>query len=99
MLSKQQAISVVESRLACLHTPPAGDSWIVFSESIEERQSCFIVFWGSRKFHETGELKFAVAGNAPYIVDRVSGLILETGTEFAIGTYIAQFEASRTKLA
>ena len=69
----------------------------MISESVEEHQSCFVVFWGSRKFHETGEQQFAVAGNAPYIVDRVNGLVCETGTALAIETYVAQFEASRTK--
>ena len=97
VLSKQQAISAVEARLVSLEPPANGDSWIVIPEYVEERASCFVVFWGSRVFHETREVRFAVAGNAPYIVDRVSGLLSETGTEATIEKYIAEFESSRNK--
>ena len=53
VLSKQQAISAVEARLVSLEPPANGDSWIVIPEYVEERASCFVVFWGSRVFHET----------------------------------------------
>ena len=41
----------------------------------------------------TGEAKYAVAGNAPLIVNRNTGEVLPTGTARPVEQYIAEYEA------
>ncbi|THB79904.1 MAG: hypothetical protein D3926_09820 [Desulfobacteraceae bacterium] len=64
---------------------------IIESETIEKEWG-WVFFYSSKKWVETNDFQYAVAGNAPYIVLRHSGKILETGTAYPIDHYITRFE-------
>ena len=93
MLSRQDAITIAEQEVARMPPLPECDSWIVFLESTIERRFGWVFFYGSRLYSETGDLRYAVAGNAPFIVDRHTGAIVPTGTAEPVERYIAEYEA------
>lgn len=96
-MTRAEALSSVRDRLVALAPPGDEDSWVVFPEQTLERPFGWVVFWGSRLFAETGDPRFAVAGNAPFIFDRESGALVETGTAFPVEHYIAEYESRRAQ--
>jgi hypothetical protein len=96
-MTRAEALSSVRDRLDALTPPGDGDSWVVFPDQTLECPFGWVVFWGSRLFAETGDARFAVAGNAPFIFDRDSGALVETGTALPVEHYIAEYESRRAQ--
>lgn len=53
----------------------------------------WVFFYNARAFLETGDRAYALAGNAPLIVDRTTGAVVVTGTGRSAKHYIAWYEA------
>ncbi len=71
---------------------PPEDTLVVYEESTIERPWGWVFFYGSRLWQETGDLKYAIAGNAPLIYERESGRVLVAGTAHSIEYYVANYE-------
>ena len=77
--SAEEARSVAERFLA----DPSNSSSIelvILDEHTIETDFGWVFFWTSKKYHETGDFQYAVAGNAPLIVDRRDGSVHATST-------------------
>jgi hypothetical protein len=80
--------------MAQLGAPPSlDDEWVILDEYTVERPWGWVFFYDSRRYQETRDLRFAVAGNAPYFVRRADGAIFVAGTAFPVEHYIERFEA------
>ena len=53
----------------------------------------WVFFYQSREYLQSGNLSYALAGNAPIIIDRQTGQISETGTAYSVDYYIEKYEA------
>ena len=96
MIDRMAARAAVEAELASWGAPSPEDSWEIYDEHTIERKWGWVFFYGSRRFRETGETRYAVAGNAPFIVRRSDGALFVTGTAMPIADYILQFEEDGT---
>jgi hypothetical protein len=47
---------------------------------VEDHELGWIVCYDTGPHHETGEFRFAIAGNAPYLVSCEDGSLFETGS-------------------
>ena len=65
---------------------------IMDSETIEKEYG-WVFFYQSKEYLETGNSGDALLGNAPFIVNRYTGEVVETGTANPIEDYIAEYEA------
>ncbi len=63
----QEARGLVERRLAELPISPPTELAIL-DEHTMETDFGWVFFWNSRKYQETGEFLYALAGNTPLIV-------------------------------
>lgn len=54
-----------------------------------------IFFYTSKQFLETGDFKYAVAGNAPFLIEKKTGNIIEFGTSEPYEYYMSEYEAGR----
>ena len=95
MLSCQDAIALIEGKIAKM-TPPDGDALVVYLEHTIERPFGWVIFWGSDLYAKTGDFRYALGGNAPFIVNRHTAMVVETGTAFPTDVYVQQYEASLT---
>jgi hypothetical protein len=57
----------------------------------------WVFFYTSRLFRDTGDFKYALAGNAPMIVDRKDGSLHPTGTAHPVEYYIEKFRRRRQR--
>ncbi|SDR03512.1 Immunity protein 35 [Pseudoxanthomonas sp. CF385] len=100
MIDYEEASARVEEALA--RWPDAketGDSLVILHEHTLEKPWGWVFFYTSKQFHETGDSLFALAGNAPYIVERETGRLIETGTVRPLDEYIAKYERAGDPMA
>ena len=57
---------------------PEGDELIILDAATIEKPWGWVFFYTSRLWHETRDIRYAIAGNAPYIVYRHDGSIHPT---------------------
>ena len=91
MLEYEEALTRVRAEIAKM-PPPEEDSLVVYPERTIERQFGWVFFWGSDMYAKTGEFRYALGGNAPFIVNRHSGTVVSTGTALPVEDYIRQYE-------
>jgi len=92
MITHEEARRLVVEHLGRPDWLPPEDDWIVLDEATIEKPWGWVFFHTSKLWRETGDIKYAVAGNAPLIVERESGRILCTGTACATERYIENYE-------
>ena len=52
-----------------------------------------VFFYNSKKFIETNNFEYALAGNAPFLVENKTGRVVIFGTLKEIGSYIEEYES------
>jgi Immunity protein 35 len=93
MLTVEQARTAVQ--VACCGRPdwlPADDELVVVDSATIERPWGWVFFFTSRRWLESGELRYALAGNSPVLVERASGKLISLGTARSAESYIAAYE-------
>jgi hypothetical protein len=93
MLTKDEARELVV-RTLCQRPDwlPAEDELVVFEEATIEKTWGWVFFYGSRMWRETHEIKYAIAGNAPVLVEKDTGKLIPTGTARRTEHYIERYE-------
>lgn len=64
---------------------------VILHEQTREYDFGWVFFYDSKQHMETQDVKYALAGNAPMIVDRNSGELVVTGTSHGIEWYINNY--------
>jgi hypothetical protein len=94
MITKEQAKSLVEREI---NAPDPTDTKkiklvILDNETIEKKWG-WVFFYNTEDYLKTGDIYEALVGNAPYIVNRYTGELFETGTAYDIEEYIKEYES------
>ena len=98
MVDWEQASAIAGEYVAGLSTDfPKDDQLVMVRERTLEKPFGWVFFYTSKRWLETGETKFAVAGNAPFLVKRDTGQVHVFGTARSIDHYIEQFEQAISK--
>ena len=92
MITRDKAKAIAASHIAAL-TDDDLPCEILDSETLE-RSYGWVFFYQSRRYLETKDPSELLAGNAPLIVDRLTGKITETGTAHPTEYYLALHEAA-----
>jgi hypothetical protein len=89
----QEARGLAKRHLAELPMSPPTELAIL-DEHTMETEFGWVFFWNSKQYQETGEFQYALAGNAPLIVDRRDGSVHETSTAEPIEEVIERYRKS-----
>lgn len=90
MLTRAEAIQLVSERLRQMSSP--DDVLIVVDEGTIEREFGWVLFYNSRKFIETGDYRFQLAGNGPVMVNKDDGSIEFCGASKSVEAQIREYE-------
>lgn len=63
----------------------------VIEDRTREEDFGWVFFYNTKPFIETGDMQWALGGNAPLIVDRRTGELHVTGTAHPVEHYIEEF--------
>lgn len=69
-----------------------GDEPVILDEFTIEKDFGWVFFYQSRKYIETKNFRFQLAGNAPIIVNKFDGSLNYTGTAYETDHYIKEYE-------
>ena len=93
MITESQARALVES-LVCTKPEwlPDDDELIIVDDATITKPWGWVFFYASKKWMETRDIRYAIAGNAPLIVEKNSGNVIPTGTAYSTKKYIENYE-------
>ncbi len=93
MITKEHARELVEAEF-CQRPDwlPPEDELIIVDEATIERRWGWVFFYTSRRWRETNDVQYAIAGNAPVIVEKAAGKLISAGTARSIEFYIENYE-------
>jgi hypothetical protein len=74
-----------------------GDLLVLLDESTIEKSYGWIFFYSSKGWLETRDIKYAIAGNAPFLVKRDTGEVRVFGTARPTEWYVEQYERDLAK--
>lgn len=92
MITREEARRIAQEHIGSWRVATKGDSWITLDEWTIEKDWGWVFFYTSRLWHETGDIRYALAGNSPFIVERDSGRLLVLGTAFGVEHYLDLYE-------
>ena len=90
MIDRSEARRLVEERLRS----DSDEDIVILDGSTLERPFGWVFFYNTRAYLETHNVSDALAGNAPYIVNRFTSEVRATGTARPVEHYISAYEAS-----
>ncbi len=91
-MNKSEAQKLVEEVLAKETAKNNSLECVVLVNETIEKEWGWVFFYQNKKYLETGDFRDMLGGNAPYIVNRTTGNIIETGTAQSIKEYISEYE-------
>ena len=94
MHERDEAKAVVRDNLDQLEAA-AGEPLGILEEKTIEKTFGWVFFYNTQAYIESGEMKYMLAGNAPFIVDVADGSLKETGTSEPIEFDIDEYEKMR----
>ena len=86
MIDRDTATGLVRAEIARWNAEdplPDDDEVVLQEEHTEEHSFGWVFFFNSRRYVETRDLSYALAGNGPLIVDRRDGSIYQISTAYA----------------
>ena len=93
MIDYNQAKEIVDKRLSKL--PIDEVELQIIEEDTVEYEFGWVFFYNSKEYLDTGNTIYALAGNAPLIVDKQDGSVHQTGTAHPIDHYIKQYKETK----
>ena len=93
MITREQARELVAKQV-CGRPDwlPPDDEIIIIDEATIEKPWGWVFFFSSKQWMETNDTKYAIAGNAPIIVEKETGRLITTGTARETEYYIENYE-------
>ncbi len=68
------------------------DRLIIIDSATIDKKEFWVFFYTSKLWYETNDMNYAIAGNAPIIVNKITGQLRVTGTAYGIEKYIKEYE-------
>src|ERR1700691_5858897 len=90
MLTKTEALEIVSEKLAQMGS--SADPFVVVDKSTIEKPFGWIFFYNSKRFVETGESRYRLAGNGPVIVNKHNGWVEFFGSAKPPQEIVAEYE-------
>jgi hypothetical protein len=88
MIRKHDANDIARSRLSEME-PDTGLELVV--TEVREFAFGWVFFYTSKRYLETGNISYALAGNAPFVVRRDSGDVHDFGTAYPFEHYLNEY--------
>lgn len=90
-ISFDDAKRIVSERLKQISNKIGLDVILIENKTIE-KDYYWVFFYNSKRYIETGNMSYTLAGNGPIIIDKIYGGIYKTGTAHLVDYYLKEFE-------
>jgi hypothetical protein len=96
MIDRIKALQIATDEVHSLASD-ADDEFLVQEDLTQETGFGWIFFYQSKHFLESQDHRFALAGNAPLLVDKRTERVVALGTAYPLETYLALYERGEWK--
>ena len=94
MIDKEQAKAIVDKKINKQDSTGSKTMKLVILDDLTiEKEWGWVFFYNTEEFANSGDVMDTLVGNAPYIVNRNTGELIETGTAYDIEDYIMDYES------
>ena len=91
MITKKEAFRLAEDQVHEMGAS-ANEEFALAVDRTIERDKCYVFFYNTRRFLETGENRYRLAGNGPILVSKHDGYLRAYGSRRPVEEDIADFE-------
>lgn len=84
MLTYQQAYDLINDMMI--------DDHVILEEYIIEKEYGWVFFYQSKRYIETSDINFALAGNCPMLVEKETGRVYEFPTHTSVEECLREYE-------
>jgi hypothetical protein len=75
----------------------AGCQLVLLDDCTLEKTFGWVFFYDSKRHVETGNISYALVGNAPIVVTKADGRVHVTGTAMPLEFYLKQFDDAESQ--
>ena len=90
MITKEEALKLAMSRVHELGA--GGEEFALALDRTIERDRCYVFFYNTKRFLETGENRYRLAGNGPILVSKYDGYLQAYGSNRPVEVFVSDFE-------
>jgi len=88
MVDKQAATEIARRHISEEYP---GEDVVVDESDVLEEDWCWVFFYNTRAFYQTGELRESLVGNGPLIIEKATGALRVAGTAHPVERYLADY--------
>ncbi|WGD35821.1 hypothetical protein [Olleya sp. YS] len=92
MLTEQELLEIANKYIS-YKNEKSEIEFMILDEFTLKKSYGYIFFYTSKKYYETKDFKYAIAGNGPFLVENKEGLVYKFGTARDTEYYIKEYEA------
>jgi hypothetical protein len=94
LITKEQAREKMEMYLRA-KDEKRDDKFVLLDKYTREEDFGWVFFYQSEMYVKTGDMRYALGGNAPIIIDRQTGELHVTGTARSLEYYLTEYRQNR----
>lgn len=92
MVTREDALSIAQAELATWKFDRKGDVLILIESKTIEKPYAWVVFWTSKRWHETGEFRYSMAGAGPFIIAKQTGSVTQYSSAYGYESALEKYE-------
>ena len=82
MITRAEALAIAQAELAKWKFDRKGDVLILLENKTKETPYAWVIFWTSKRWYETRELVYALAGAGPFIISKQTGQVTQYSSAY-----------------
>lgn len=92
-MTKEEAKQLVDARINAVNPYAVKKTELAIIDDVTiEKEYGWVFFYETKEYLKTCDFVDTLVGNAPYIVNKYTGEVIETGTAYPVDEYIEEYE-------
>ncbi|MDO7844815.1 YrhB domain-containing protein [Hymenobacter sp. M29] len=92
MIARSAALQLAQTQLDSWEYNEAGDSLMLLAHETEETPYAWVVYYTSRRWYETRNNRYAIAGAGPFIVAKHTGRVTQYSSAYSTEAALEKYE-------
>jgi hypothetical protein len=92
MVTRAEALAIAQAELATWEFDREGDALILIEKKTIEKPYAWVIFWTSKRWYETRDLIYAMAGAGPFIISKQTGSVTQYSSAYSGELALEKYE-------
>jgi len=92
MVTRAEALAIAKEELAKWKFNREGDELILLENKLKETPYAWVITWTSKRWYETKELVYLLAGAGPFIISKQTGHITQYSSAYGTKSALEKYE-------